>query len=495
LSPARRIVFLLALALAALSVVMLERGCGGVVATPLAVGTTPATVWRLPDTGPSPVVIVAHGFAGSRQLMDGFSLTLAQAGYIAVSFDFEGHGRNPVPMSGDVTAVEGTTLALMDELARVTDAALALPSADGRVALLGHSMASDIVVRQAIRDPRVQATVAVSMFSTAVTADAPRNLLVIAGAWEGMLAAEALRALHLTDPAVGFAQTVGDPAQDTARRAVLAPHVEHVSVLYSATAMRESRAWLDAAFGRNAEAPLRPRGGWIALLIVSTVALGWPLAGLNRRMRPAAPPLRLAPLPFWRAALIPPLATPLLLSPFDTRLLPVLVADYLALHFLVMGLMALVLVRPALRLDRASLALALPVAAFGILVFGTVLDRYVASFWPTPQRLVIIAAMAVGAIPFMLADATLTEGGRALLHRTLAVRAAALASLGIAVFLDLERLFFLLIILPVILLFFLLFGTAGGWIGRQSHRPAAAGLGLGLFLAWALGVTFPLFAV
>ncbi len=474
---------------------MLERGRGGVVATPLAVGSTPATVWRLPDTGPSPVVIVAHGFAGSRQLMDSFSLTLAQAGYIAVSFDFEGHGRNPVQMSGDVTAVEGTTLALMDELARVTDAALALPGADGRVALLGHSMASDIVVRQAIRDPRVQATVAISMFSPAVTADAPRNLLVIAGAWEGMLAAEALKALRLAAPGATLGETVGDPAKGTARRAVLAPHVEHVSVLYSATAMRESRSWLDATFGRNADPPLHPRGGWIALLIVSAVALGWPLAGLTRRMRPAAPPVRLAPLPFWRAALIPPLATPLLLSPFDTRLLPVLVADYLALHFLAMGLMALFLARPAIRLDRASLALALPVAAFGILVFGGVLDRYVASFWPTPQRLVIIAAMAVGAIPFMLADATLTQGGRAPLHRTLAVRAAALASLGIAVFLDLERLFFLLIILPVILLFFLLFGTAGGWIGRQSHRPAAAGLGLGLFLAWALGVTFPLFAV
>ncbi len=492
---ARRVVLVLALALAALSALMLERGRGGVLATPLAVGTTPATVWRLPDADPAPVVIIAHGFAGSRQLMDSFSLTLAQAGYIAVSFDFQGHGRNPVPMSGDVTRIDGTTLALMDELARVTDAALALPGADGRVALLGHSMASDIVVRQAIRDPRVQATVAVSMFSTAVTATAPRNLIVIAGAGEGLLAAEALRALHLTDPAAGFGQTVGTPAQGTARRAVLAPGVEHVGVLYSATAMRESRAWLDAAFGRASDTPLRPRGGWIALLIISTVALGWPLAALTRRMRPATPPLGLAPLPFWRAALIPPLATPLLLSFFDTRFLPVLVADYLALHFLVMGLMALFLARPALRLDRVSLALALPVAAFGILVFGTVLDRYVASFWPTPQRLAIIAAMAVGAIPFMLADATLTQGGRAPLHRTLAVRAAALASLGIAVLLDLERLFFLLIILPVILVFFLLFGTAGGWIGRQSHRPAAAGLGLGLFLAWALGVTFPLFAV
>lgn len=473
---------------------MLERGRDGVTATPLAVGTTPATVWRLPDSGPAPVVIIAHGFAGSRQLMDSFALTLAQAGYIAVSFDFEGHGRNPTPMSGDVTAVEGTTQLLMDELARVTDAALALPGADGRVALLGHSMASDIVVRQAIRDPRVEATVAVSMFSLAVTGTEPRNLLIIAGEWESMLAEEALKALHLADPAATLGQTTGDPTNGTARRAVLAPAVEHVGVLYSATAMRESRDWLDASFGRTSDSMIHPRGGWIALLLISTVALGWPLAALTRRLRPAESPLRLPAKRFWTAALLPPLATPFLLAPFDTRILPVLVADYLALHFLLMGALTLLIARPALRLDRTALALALPVAAFGILVFGTVLDRYVASFWPTPERLTIIAAMAVGAIAFMLADATLTEGGRAPLHRTLATRTAALASLGLAVALDFERLFFLLIILPVILLFFLLFGTAGGWIGRASHRPAAAGLGLGLFLAWALGVTFPLFA-
>jgi hypothetical protein len=95
----------------------------------------------------------------------------------------------------------------------------------------------------------------------------------------------------------------------------------------------------------------------------------------------------------------------------------------------------------------------------------------------------------------MLADAFLTEGGRAPLWRVLVVRGSALASLALAVALDFEGLFFLVIILPVILLFFLLFGMAGGWIGRMTHRPAAAGIGLGLFLAWALGVTFPLFAV
>jgi hypothetical protein len=194
--------------------------------------------------------------------------------------------------------------------------------------------------------------------------------------------------------------------------------------------------------------------------------------------------------------LAPALITPLVLWPVDTRFLPVLVADYLALHFALYGVLGLLLLARggALRLDPVAAALAIPVAAFGIGLFGGVLDRYVASFFPTPERIPIVAAMACGAVPFILADSLLTEGGRAALWRVLLVRGAALASLGLAVALDFEGLFFLLIILPVILLFFLLFGTFGGWVGRASWRPAAAGIGLGLFLAWALGVTFPLFA-
>ena len=498
MSRARWAVLILALAGALLSVWQLERARAGVEITALAVGPTPATVYRLPGAGPAPVAVIAHGFAGSRQLMEGFALALARAGYIAVSYDLQGHGRNPVPMSGDVTRIGGTTRVLMDELGRVSDAALALPGADGRLALVGHSMASDIVVRQAIADPRVGAVVAVSMFSEAVTATAPRNLLVVAGAWEGMLAAEAERALRLSDPAAALGQTVGDPGAGTGRRAVLAPSVEHVGVLYSATTLRETRDWLNASFGRDEVGQVPMRGGWVALLMVSVVALGWPLAGLLRRFRAAAPQPSLPTGRFLLALLVPALATPLLLAPFDLRFLPVLVADYLAVHLGLYGLLILALSAAFGGIRRggaaAALLLALPVALFGTLLFGGALDRYVASFLPVAGRVPVVLAMALGAVPFLQADGVLTEGGRAPLWRVVAVRGVALASIGLAVALNFERLFFLIIILPIILLFFILFGTVGGWVGRATWRPAAAGAGLGLFLAWALGVTFPMFA-
>ncbi|MCR9150078.1 MAG: alpha/beta hydrolase [Rhodobacteraceae bacterium] len=500
MAPARAIVLVLALAAAALSVLMLERDRAGLTVSPLGVGTTPATVYAFAEApGPAPVVVIAHGFAGSRPLMEAFALTLARAGYLVVSYDLEGHGANPVPMSGDVSRIDGTTRILMDELGRVADAALALPGADGRLAFLGHSMASDIVVRQAIADPRTGAVVAVSMFSEAVTATAPRNLLVVTGAWEGWLAEQALVALQRADPAARIGETVGDPAAGTGRRAVLAPGVEHVGVLYSATALREARGWLDAAFGRDGgdggDGPVAARGGWVALLLVATVALAWPLAGLLRPAVRPAPVPRLSRGRFALAVLGPALVTPLLLWPFGISFLPVLVADYLALHFLVMGALGLaVLGAFGVALPRGGLWPGLALAGFGIAVFGTVMDRYVAEFMPIPARLPLMAAIAAGSVPFMLADALLTQAGRAGAPRVIAVRGAALASLGLAVALDPGRLFFLAMIVPVILVYFLLFGTIGGWVGRATGRPLAPGLGLGLHLAWALGVTFPLFA-
>ena len=93
----------------------------------------------------------------------------------------------------------------------------------------------------------------------------------------------------------------------------------------------------------------------------------------------------------------------------------------------------------------------------------------------------------------MLADALATDGGRAPLWQRIALRVGFLASLGLAVALDFEGLFFLIMIAPVIVLFYALYGLVGRWVAARQGAMAA-GIGLGLCLAWALGVSFPLFA-
>jgi hypothetical protein len=139
-----------------------------------------------------------------------------------------------------------------------------------------------------------------------------------------------------------------------------------------------------------------------------------------------------------------------------------------------------------------SVAAALLLTFWGIIVFGLALDRYAASFLPTAGRLLIIAVLSIGTVLFMLSDSVVTGNGRGLLWRRIAARLGLILSLVAAAFLDPDRLIFLLLILPVLILFYLVHGLMGRWIAGHCG-PCAAGLGLGLCLAWALGVSFPLF--
>lgn len=483
--------FALALVLILTSVFMLERDRAGLVITDFRTGATPVTLYEQPGaTGPA--VVIAHGFAGSRQIMQAYSLRLAQAGYRVLAFDSEGHGRNPQPMRGDVTKIDGTTVFLVAELRRVIAAARALPGAPG-VSLLGHSMATDILVRAAEQEAEagqpVDAVVAISMFSQAVTASEPPRLLVISGEWEGGLRGFALDYLHQVDPGKGEGELAS--AGPVARMAVVAPHVEHVGVLYSPTAVIAARDWLDDTYKRVSTGDVSAMGVWIVVLLIGLVLAVHPLAVLQpKRADPAPVPVRR----FLLAAILPALIVPAVLTRFHIDFLPVLVADYLMVHLACYGLLQITLLRGWQGL-RTGLSL-LPVGLFliwGLGAFGLALDRYAASYWPSPERLLLIAVLAFGTVPALIADAQLTEAGHAALWRRIVGRVFLFGSFALAAALDFDRLMFLLIALPLLLLFFCVHGLMGRWIARRSGATVA-GLGLGLCLAWVLGVCFPLFS-
>lgn len=461
-----------ALAAAVWALWVLESARAGLTFDPFTVGPTPVT--RVADGSDGPIVIMAHGFAGSQQMMQGYAVVLAQAGYTVFTFDFEGHGRNTIPMSGDVTAEDGTTRLLVDQTLAVMDH-VAKPGQT--VALVGHSMATDILVRAALERPDVGPLVLLATFSGAVTPEAPDNMLMITGAWEPRLQ--------------GFAdEAVAEAAPGITREAAVAPAVEHVAILHSLAGRAKALDWLDQYYDRQSSFTV-PQTGWALLvLLAATTVLFAPLARLF--------PLRIDRSPaltrrgFALAVLLPAVGAPLLAWPVETKVLPVLVADYLAVHLFIFGLLQggvqwYLRGRPR----RPNLVGTALLAAWTIGVFGFFLDRYGANFWPTSERFGIIAALALGALPFMLADSWLVYGAR--FWRRVAARVGFLMSLAIAVALDFEGLFFIILIAPVIVLFYLSIGSMGR-AAAQRFGPMSAGLSLGLALAWALGVSFPLFS-
>ncbi len=94
----------------------------------------------------------------------------------------------------------------------------------------------------------------------------------------------------------------------------------------------------------------------------------------------------------------------------------------------------------------------------------------------------------------LLSDEWLTRGPGAARGAYAASKVAFVVSLAIAVALDLERLFFLIIIVPVIVLFFVVYGLFSGWTYRRTGHPFVAGIANAVAFAWAIGVTFPLLA-
>jgi pimeloyl-ACP methyl ester carboxylesterase len=461
---------------------------------------TPVTIFQPATQAAAPVIIIAHGFAGSQQLMQPFAETLARNGYTAVTFDFLGHGRNPIPMRGDITEGETITSELLTELAQVADTARTFPGSDGRLAVLGHSMASDIVVRFAQANPAVQATVAVSVFSPVVTATSPRNLLVIVGALEpSMLRNEGLRIVNLAAGGKAVSsETYGSFSDGTARRLVLARGVEHIGVLYSLDSMVESLHWMNAAFGRQDIGFVDRRSRWLALLFLGIVALAWPLSSLLpvANVAPAGASLGWKPLTV--VAFMPAILTPLLLWKMPTDFLSILLGDYLALHFLLYGVLTLTLllyfrgVQQSAASWKAIAVAAVAIAAYNILAFGLPIDDYVFSFLPIPARIPLIAAIACGTLPYFIADEWLTRGALARTGAYVLTKFCFLLSLAIAVALNPQKLFFLVIIVPAILLLFLAFGLISRWGYKATLHPLPGALANAAVFAWAIAVTFPM---
>ncbi|MEM1022135.1 MAG: alpha/beta fold hydrolase [Myxococcota bacterium] len=502
----RRIVGALATVGLVVSVVWLFRAERGVRTSQIWVGPTPVTLFRSVDGFEgAPLVVISHGFAGSQQLMRPFAVTLARAGYVAATFDYLGHGRNLDPLRGDVTKVEGATQRLLEQTSSVVDGVFGEPGLDGRLAIVGHSMASDIVVRYAQRDSRVEATVAVSMFSPAVTSTSPPNLLILVGGLERGLRQEALRVLKMGIENPQAFHTYGDFGSGSARRLALAPYREHLGVLYEPSGLFEARSWLDQVFARDSRAPVDRRGSAILLLFMSLGLMGWPLFSILPRVSQLGSGPRLSWSKLCILCLVPALATPLMLVSFPADFMSVLVGGYLAVHFGVYGLLTwittrVLLGRPAtagtwtwawaLRMLGAT-SLATSYAAGAV---ALAMDATFTSFAMTAPRWPLFLVMSLGTGAYFLADESFTAGSDAPRGSRLLTRCSFLASLGLAVALSFEELFFLLIIAILIVPYFMVYGLWSDWIHRATGHPAVGAIASATAFAWTIAVVFPMLA-
>jgi hypothetical protein len=180
--------------------------------------------------------------------------------------------------------------------------------------------------------------------------------------------------------------------------------------------------------------------------------------------------------------------------------MPVLLADYLVLHFALFGALLWLVGRqapaggasaPTYSVGAASAATA-AVTLYALFAFGIPTDRYGAVFFPTVERLPYVAVIFLGMLPFFVAVEWLTRGVGATRWGYGVTMLAFVISLLIAVALNPERLFFLLIILPAMALFFVVYGLLSRWTFQATGDPRVAAIANAVVFAVAVAVTFPL---
>jgi pimeloyl-ACP methyl ester carboxylesterase len=436
-----------------------------------------------------PLVLVAHGFAGSTVIMRGFALTLAHAGYDVVLWDAAGHGMNAQPSyaggSGSATA------------AAVLREALALGVGDARrVAILGHSMGTGAALAFGQDHPATAATIAVSPVGTRVTPQSPRNLLLMAGSLEGTFVRNAQERLAEAGGAGG------DAGAGTARQLVVVPGVEHISILFSPAAHATARAWLDSTFGPQpgAVAYTDRRVLWYGLGVVGAVLWSAALSGLIASLLREDPPEPAATLPLWRrlAALTGGMLGASLLLWAASRLLGfglrsllgLAMGGYMIVWFAVAGLLSLALLgrRPA---RPGPVALIGGLLGFAALWLGVgLLGQPVWLPWLLiPLRLALWPLGVLLLLPwFLAAGRALFGAGRVgRLGWWLALSVLLLGGCFLAVRLSPELGFLLLIapLFPIILGLHML--IAGPYKGSWAYALSGA-----LFTSWLLLAVFPL---
>lgn len=439
-------------------------------------------------TDAGPLVLVTHGFAGSRQMMQYISRDLARAGFQVAAFDFYGHGRNAALLSPDVTRIEGTTQQLVEQTKAVLASLKPAGIDTGRVAVLGHSMATDIIIRAARDLSGLGAVVAISMYSDAVTPQYPERLLVISGEWEARL-----RDVGRTM----VAQVGGEGVEretviegDVIRRAVYAPNTEHVAVLFAPTTMEEARAWLLQAFSLAPQGRTIAQGPVIALLLIGLVLLG---GQLMRGLPQSAAAVPRLPMKVFLCTLLLPVVPACAAAVLSGGALFGLASFQSLLWFFgLWGVVAItVLLWSGYRLKRPDWRGIVVFAIFGFGVFALALDRYAAAFLPVGPRLPLMIALTIGCLPFMIADRLLVHGA-ALWQRFIA-RAVPVVALGSCMMLFPQKMGLLFTVLPVLVLFYAVYGTMGHLLSRRQGAETA-GLALGIVLAWSIAASTPLFA-
>lgn len=422
-----------------------------------------------------PGVLVAHGFAGSKQLMLGYAQVLAHSGYAVMLWDFNGHGANSQPLKQD---------SLQENLQEAYTALIQQPEVDPtRIALLGHSMGSGAVMSAAINNlERYAATVAISPTGANVTPSAPRNLQLQVGSGEERFINNAQRLLK---------QAGGEGKE---RAFVIIPNVEHITILFSNASHQAALKWLNSTFGIETNSRyIDHRMIWYGLhllgwlLMLTAIKFIFTISNYTSK-------LTVHPLIKWGGLLFAPFVATGIISLLSRsgeiqNLGGLLVGGAIAIWFFVAGITWLGIIAKIPRPTFKSLGLGVILFILLWVGFGAMAQVVWLQWRLIPIRLQLVPLLSLGCLPWFLASG-IVQQDTGIIKRFfwwLGQSVAVVAGFWLTVYF-VNQLSFIFILLPLFPIFIAMFSFAAA----QLKDVWSYALGCAIFFGWVLAAAFPL---
>jgi pimeloyl-ACP methyl ester carboxylesterase len=476
----------------------------------------------------SPAMLVAHGFSGNKELMQAIGVEVARHGLRTFMVDFPGHGASKTASVTPQQDFSNVVAANVRQLERIYQhVRQKFPKAE--VGVLGHSMGSGAVLNFAAGRPELAAAIPISVAGIQPASRTnPKNMLLLVGERDVPICLSS--ATEIFEKATGQAnpgpeKTVGNFADGSARRFKILPKLDHITILFATSTMREISQWLEKSFGvvHSAQAGGVDRLRWTGLGLASAFAAFFPYSALltqllDLKAKPEKPALSASQTrPLNRTLAVAVMTA----SPFISvlvwnklkvpRLVRLQLGDYIMAFFGLGGVVAWAGLAGSqgkrLNLGRMSQAargnlnqkalswaiLPLGLWAFVYATLGRFSRRTWYGFSLTPARARAMTTITAGLLPYFLANELVYRqiGGWKGYGLSLVSKFSLVAALILAVRLKPE-LSFLVILLPAMVLTFILFELYAMWQYRQGRDFVTTGVFQALVFAWIISALFPL---
>ena len=439
------------------------------------------------------LVVIAHGFAGSSTFMRSIAVALARAGHFTVRFDFYGHGESANPFYGDVMRKTGPTRRFINQLNLVIDEYKKRYNY-AKVVLVGHSMASDIIVRATQNREDIASVIAISSYTGEILKKNFPNFLVVNGEWEKGLIAKTKELFNANGiSGVQVEKIYGKHSANNARKLSVISGADHVGILYAKKTQTEILNWITPS-KEGIENKTNRIGVWALGIFASLWFIFFFISSLlakNKRENFPTSKLRFSILVFM--ILIP---VPLFLPKFQISLINFPVHNHIFNHLFIISCLS-ILLSPVRFGEKWIHTFNLRIIAFLLFYFifglGYILNFYVSQYYISGGRVEIFLILMIVTIPICLITQAFYEASKngsiyANLFKTVII-----CSLIYSVYLDPPNLFLLVYAILLFISFNVVFGFLSNFLNNKIRSFVSIGIVNGIVLSLTFTSAIPLY--